>query len=124
MRILLVEANPVLRRSFTDELEEAGYSTIGVGTWTEAHLVAREEPPGLILINATLRPDEAARFVRELRGDPELGQVPIAGIALVPGGERGILEAGAQFCIRDVPSRLDLVKAARWAASVYSEAAA
>jgi CheY-like chemotaxis protein len=124
MRILLVEANPVLRRCFADELEEAGYLTVGVGTWIEAHLAAREERPGLILVNATLRPDEAARFVRELRSDRDLGNIPVAGIALVPGAERGILEAGAQFCIRDVPTRFELVKAARWAASVYCEVAA
>ncbi len=124
MRILLVEPNPALRRIFTDELDEAGYVAVGVGSWTEAYLAACEDPPGLILVNATLRPAEAAQFVREVRADPDLRHVPIAGIALAPGSERGILDAGAQCCIRSVPARSDLVKAARWAASVYREAAA
>ena len=124
MRILLVEPNPVLRRCFAEDLEDAGYVTQGVGSWDEAFLAACEETPGLVLVDGRLRPAEAAQFVRDLRSEPELRDVPIAGIALVRGSERGILDAGAQFCIRSVPDRADLVKAARWAASVYREVAA
>ncbi len=124
MRILLVEANPGLRRLFADELDEAGFPALGVGTWEEAIASARAAPPALILLNATRRPAEAAQFVKDVRGDPDLRHVPIAGIAFVPGSERGIIEAGAQCCIRNVPTRADLIKAARWAASVYRDAAA
>ena len=124
MRILLVEANPGLRRLLADELEEAGYPAVGVGTWDEAFLLACETPPALILLNATRRPAEAAQFVKDVRSEPELRHVPIAGIAFVPGTERGIIEAGAQCCIRSVPTRANLIEAARWAASVSREAAA
>lgn len=124
MRILLVEGNEGLRSAFRKALEEAGYSTAGAGTWAEAVEAARRERPGLLLVDASHEPLAAAEFVRVVRRDARLRELPIAGIASLPGSERGILDAGVQCCIRAFPAPADLVKVARWAASVYRDAAA
>jgi len=126
MRVLLIESDPALRRMYTDGLAEDGHAAYGATSWNEALHLAHRTSPEVILLNASAEPDQAARFVTDIRQDQDQGlaHVPIAGIAFHPGSEQAILEAGVQFLLRTLPTPGEIVKAVRWTASVYGSAAA
>ncbi len=117
-RVLVFDPNPGLRRVFTLELEEAGYSTLGAETADDARQFAEDDPPEAIVLNATWAPDAAARLVRELRAKERLRDVPVVGIAWVAGREQRLLSAGADCCLRHVPARGDVLEAVEWALAV------
>jgi CheY-like chemotaxis protein len=123
MRVLVVEASGNLRRAFAQEIEEAGYSPVTVGSCDEALRVAREGPstPDVILLDATLDPVHAVEFVGTVRRDARLRDIPVAAIALTPGSERGVLEAGAKCCLRAVPGPGEVLNAVEWAFDVYGQ---
>jgi DNA-binding response OmpR family regulator len=118
---LVVDSNPGLRRLFTVELEEAGYATLGAESAYDAKRFAADDPPAAIVLNATWAPEVAARLIRELRSNDRLRGVPIVGLAWVAGSEQRLLSAGADCCLRDVPTRGDVLKAVEWALSVYGD---
>ncbi len=123
MRVLVVEPSGKLRRLFAQEIGEAGYSTVSVGSVDEALRAARDgpRPPDVILLDATLDPAHAVEFVSTVRADPRLRGVPVAAIAFAPGSERGVLEAGAKCCLRAVPEPGEVLKAVEWAFDVYCQ---
>ncbi len=120
-RVLVFDPNPGLRRMFTLELEEAGYSTLGAETAADAKQFAAEDPPKAIVLNATSAPEAAAMLISELRGNEGMRGVPVVGIACQPGTEQRLLSAGADCCLRRVPARGDVLKAVEWALAVYGD---
>jgi DNA-binding response OmpR family regulator len=124
MDVLLVEPNPELRRTFAEALSAAGYSVVTETGWVTALQLARKLTPATVVVDASLDPGAAGRFVNELRQDGMLSGVPIVGIAYRFGAERSILEAGVQCCIQKLPAPDEVVKAVQWAAEVYGETAA
>lgn len=125
MRVLVVESSGTLRNVFAQEIAEAGYATVAVGSCAEALRVAREspQPPDVILLDATLDPAHAVEFVGTVRGDQRLRSIPVAAIAFAPGSERGVLEAGAKCCLRTIPQPGEVLKAVEWAFDVYCQPA-
>ena len=121
MRILVVDPNAGLRQLFSQELEEAGFSTIGAESPEDAMRLAAEDPPDAIVLNATLAPASGAQFIRDLRANCRMGTMPVVGIVFVPGRETHLLEAGADCCLRKVPVHGDVLKAVDWAISVYGQ---
>lgn len=120
--VLLVEPGEGLRRLYGDELRSAGYSVRAVETWDEARGAIEEPPsPAAIVVNASITPELAALFVREVRADARVRDVPVLGIAFASGAGLGILEAGAQCCMRGLPTPADVLKAVRWAEAVYGD---
>lgn len=121
MRVLVVESSGTLRDVFAQEIADAGYLAVAVGSCAEALRVAREStpPPDVILLDATLDPGHAVEFVTTVRGDARLRAIPVAAIAFAPGSERGVLEAGAKCCLRAVPQPGEVLKAVQWAFDVY-----
>ncbi len=124
MHVLLVERHPELQQSFAEALGAAGHSVAIGGEWTMALHSAREEEPALIVVDVSLEPSAAARFVAELHNDRVLCRVPVIALAYRFGSERSVLDAGVQCCIPRLPTPEDVVKAADWAAEVYCEATA
>ncbi len=120
-RVLVVDPNPGLRRLFTLELEEAGYSTLGAETADDAKQFAAVDPPRAIVLNATTAPDDAATFISELRANDGMRGVPVVGIACRPGTEQRLLNAGADCCLRRVPTGGEVLKAVEWALAVYGD---
>src|SRR5512144_914131 len=115
MRVLLVEPNPDLREAFAQALIAEGHAVTSIADPGAALRVAHETSPQVVVLDASLSPAGAARFVGELRHDGELRDVPVAGIAYLLGSERGILSAGVQCCLRRLPLPEEIVKAVRWA---------
>ncbi len=120
-RVLVFDPNPGLRRVFTLELEEAGYSTLGAESTDDAWRFAEDDPPEAIVLNATWAPEAAARLIQDIRASGRLCDVPVVGIAWVPGREQQLLNAGADCCLRHVPARGDILKAVEWALAVYGD---
>lgn len=124
MDVLLVERNPELRETFAVALAAAGYGVAIASDWELALRVAQEDTPAVVVLDASLEPGAAARFVNALHRDVTLRDVPVAGIAYHFGSERGIQEVGIQCCIPRLPTPAEVVKAVRWASDVYGEEAA
>jgi CheY-like chemotaxis protein len=120
-RVMVVDPNPGLRRVFSLELEEAGYSTVGAESPHKARRLAEADSPLAIVLNATWAPEAAARLIRDLRKTAVLRDVPIVGIAWVAGREQHLLAAGADCCIRRVPARGDVLRAVEWVLAVYGD---
>ncbi len=119
MRVLLVEPSPELREAFAQALVAEGHAVTSIAHPGVALGVAHETSPQVVVLDASLSPAGAARFVGELRHDGALRDVPIAGIAYLLGSEHGILAAGVQCCLRRLPAPEDIVKAVCWAGEVY-----
>ncbi len=118
---MVVDPSAGLRRILSEELEEAGVSTI-VAEWPDdAMPLALEDPPDAIVLNATVAPASGAQFIRGLRADARTASVPVVGISIRPGSEQPLLDAGADCCLRGPPARGDVLKAVKWATSVYCE---
>lgn len=120
MHVLLVERNPELQQVFADALACEGFSVVAVADWASASRAAHEGVPAVVVVDASLEPGAAGRFVSELRHDGSLRDVPVAGIAFRFGSEQGILAAGVQCCIQKMPTPAEVVKVVRWATAVYS----
>jgi CheY-like chemotaxis protein len=123
MDVLLVEPNPALQQTFAEALGAAGYSVVVESDWALALQRARDKTPAVVVVDASLEPGAAGRFVEELHHDVALVAVAIVGIAFRFGAERGILAAGVQCCIQKLPTPDEVVKAVQWAAEVYGESA-
>lgn len=119
MHVLLIEPNPELREAFAEALGAAGFPSVVASDWELALQAAREERPAMVVVDASLEPVAAARFVHDLRRDGALGEIPVAGIAFRFGSERGILGAGIQCCLQKLPTPDEVVRAVRWVATVY-----
>jgi DNA-binding response OmpR family regulator len=117
--VLLVQPNESLRRLYADQLSADGFPTEEVSFKCDAMGAARRQRPAVVVVDATLDPGEAAAFIRALRKDLDLAAVPVVGIAYLPGCVTPVLDAGATCCLRHLPSPDALVKAVRWATSVY-----
>jgi len=120
MSILVVDPNPSLGRLFSQELEEAGYSTI-TAPMNEAWRLVSELRPEAIVLNATVALERGVALLRAIRGDAELCSTPVVGIAFYPGWEQALLSAGADCCLRDLPAAGDVLKGVEWALMVYGE---
>ncbi len=120
MLVLLVEPGLGLRQLYGAELWCASYAVRAVTTWDEALAALRDPPtPAVIVVDASIEGAQALQFVGEVRAGTRLRDVPIVGIAFAPGSETGILEAGVQCCLRLLPTPSDVLKAVRWAETVY-----
>jgi CheY-like chemotaxis protein len=119
VRVLVTGPSDFLRELMSLELEEAGISTVVFESLAEALQLAHLEPPDVILVDATQAPWAGTRFIGELRADARTKEVPVVGIAFVPGAEQPMLEAGAVCCLRALPAKGDVLKAVTWAMSIY-----
>ena len=74
--VLCVEDEPLLLRDMCEELEEAGYQTIGVPDVAEAHVVLAKLTPALILCDINLPGQSGLDLLAELRETEAIPDVP------------------------------------------------
>jgi two-component system response regulator MprA len=65
--VLVVDDDPILRRSIAETLQESGYRVIGARDGVDALRVLSRTAPWLILLDIYLPMMNGADFVRELR---------------------------------------------------------
>ena len=74
--ILCVEDEPLLLRDLCEELEDAGYQTVGVPDVAAAHVVLERMAPALILCDINLPGQSGLDLLAELRETDALPDVP------------------------------------------------
>jgi DNA-binding response OmpR family regulator len=93
--ILVVEDDPIIRRTVDYALRRAGFSTRTSGDGVEALLMAQNEPPDLILLDLMLPGIDGFEFAERIRRtDPEVAIVMVTALSQASDTVRG-LDAGA-----------------------------
>lgn len=95
-RVLLVEDDDLLRDSFRILLDDAGYRVLTAGTAGGAIDAARDQRPGLVILDLGLPDRPGLEVVRTIRRDPDLAAVPVIALTGRVGAEEeaACLEAG------------------------------
>jgi DNA-binding response OmpR family regulator len=75
--ILVADDDPDIRDIVSFRLERAGYETVQASDGEEALRLARERPPALCILDVMMPRVNGFEVVRELRGDPSTGNIPV-----------------------------------------------
>ncbi len=111
-RILLVEDEPGIRDSIAECLEAEGYSVGTASNGVEAlGWLAREVPPGLLLLDLVMPVMNGVELLEKLRADPRLREVPVILTTAVMATERMPMPAVAAVLPKpfDLDALLSLV---------------
>jgi CheY-like chemotaxis protein len=77
-RILIIDDDSDFKEAITTLLEVKGYSVITADNGKEGIKIARQEKPGLILLDVVMSyRTEGLDIARELSGDTEAGSIPV-----------------------------------------------
>ncbi len=76
-KILIVDDEPDVVSYLSALLKEAGYDTVEARDGQEGIDLARSERPDLVSLDITMPEKSGVKFYREIRGDAELGKIPI-----------------------------------------------
>lgn len=93
--ILLIDDEPEMGRLVSMSLADAGARVVQVGDLAAALGAAREERPGVVLLDLSLRNEDGIALLPRLREEPSLSDVPIIAFTIHSGRQREALEAGA-----------------------------
>jgi CheY-like chemotaxis protein len=77
IRVLLVEDNEMNRDMLSRRLARKGFEVLLAADGEEALEVARRERPDLVLMDMNLPVKDGWTTVREIREDPQLGDIPV-----------------------------------------------
>lgn len=77
MKILVVEDEPVLQRLYSRVLTEAGYEVTVLNDGTYVLETAKEEKPGLVLLDVMLPNMNGLDVLRALKGDTTTNMIPV-----------------------------------------------
>jgi two-component system phosphate regulon response regulator PhoB len=80
-RVLVVGAEPDLRGLLAYELEKAGHHMFAASTGEAGLKLAREQQPGVVLLDLVLPDMPGTRVATQLRDDPETRPIPILMVA-------------------------------------------
>lgn len=75
--ILIAEPNGALRRLLAFYLEQNGYATKAAASSRGVWKAMDKDQPDLLLMNMTLPKDHGIRLVQQLRGSPDLAELPV-----------------------------------------------
>ncbi len=93
--ILIVEDDPIIRRTVDHALRRAGFTTRTSGDGVEALLMAQDEPPDLILLDLMLPGIDGFEFAERIRRtDREVAIIMVTALSQESDTVRG-LDAGA-----------------------------
>lgn len=76
-KVLFVEPNVVLARTYVQAMEHAGYEAVFARTAQEAINVADKHMPDIVLLELELASHDGIEFMHEFRSYPEWQQVPV-----------------------------------------------
>jgi len=113
--VLVVDDMPIFRDPIAASLRLAGYDTLCAADGAAALALARVRRPDVVLLDVSMPVMDGFEFLRELRRDPRLADVPV--ILLTAASDRkSILEAGklgvkdyllkSRFSLSDLMSRV------------------
>jgi CheY-like chemotaxis protein len=104
--VLVIEDNEQNRYLVTYLLEQHGHRVVAASGAPEGIVLARAEPPALILLDIQLPVMDGYAVARTLRQDPNLSRVPIVAVTsyAMPGDREKALEAG---CVGYIEKPID-----------------
>lgn len=80
-RIVVIDAEPIVRTVLTSILERHGYSVKAVGEFPEALRVLRDKPPDLVITNVFLRGITGREAMKAIRQEfPALPVLMVSGL--------------------------------------------
>ncbi len=96
MRILVVEDNPKNLKLVRDVLQFSGYEVFEATTGEDGVQMAREVAPDLILMDLQLPGIDGAEALRQIRGEPSTGSVPVVAVTAfaMPEDRRRAFDSG------------------------------
>lgn len=94
-KILIVDDNDLNTKLLSDVLEYHGYSIETSGNGADALLIARQQRPGVILLDMQLPDISGMEVCRRLKRDHQTSHIPIIAVtAFAMPGDRGKILAG------------------------------
>src|SRR5579863_7002099 len=75
--ILVVDDNPTNRKLLSVLLRHEGHETLEAADGEDGLAAARAERPQLVISDILMPSMDGYEFVRRLRSDPELGEIPV-----------------------------------------------
>ena len=83
--ILVVDDEPDVVTYLTTFLENNGYATVSATDGNEAMTRVKDKKPDLITLDISMPEKSGVKFYREIKGDPELADIPVLVITAVTG---------------------------------------
>jgi len=83
--VLVIDDEPHVVKYLETLLQDSGYSTVSAANGKEAMKKAKTQKPDLVCLDITMPEQSGIRFYRDLRGDPELADVPVVIVTAVTG---------------------------------------
>lgn len=76
-KIIVIDDEPDIVTFLTTLLDDNGYETISAQDGQEGLDKTRAERPDLVLLDITMPEKSGVRYYRELKEDPDLGNIPV-----------------------------------------------
>jgi CheY-like chemotaxis protein len=93
--ILVVEDDVRALEALTDLLESSGYAVKRAQNGQEALTQAKEQPPGMILLDLSMPVMDGWEFMRQQRLEPSIADIPVvvitALVSAVPAGAKALV---------------------------------
>ena len=116
-KVLIVEDNEDNRAIYAQYLRYAGYRVIEAANGQEGIDLARRERPDIILMDISMPVMDGLTATRQLKGDPELGSIPIIALTAhaMASDEDMVREAGCDgYIAKPVVPRAVREEIDRW----------
>ena len=96
-RLLIVDDDPIARQVLHHALRDSGASFQFAGSGQQALLLARQQPPSLVMLDWMMPDLDGLAVARQLQADPQLATIPIIVVTRYadPALEAAALAAGA-----------------------------
>jgi len=97
-KVLIVEDNELNMKLFRDLVEASGYETITTRSGLNAHALAREHKPHLILMDIQLPEISGLDVTKQIKADADLYTIPIVAVTAfaMKGDEERIRQGGCE----------------------------
>jgi CheY-like chemotaxis protein len=76
-RILIIEANPVFRKTLSMHLESNGFAVRSADNGLEGLNLVRKDPPDLVITDLLLPGLDGHKIVRMIKFDKKLSRIPV-----------------------------------------------
>lgn len=84
MHILLVEPNTLLAQTYTQALQQNGFSVAHAASAQAAIFTADKQRPGLVILELQLPAHSGLEFLHEFRSYPEWQDIPVVVHSMLP----------------------------------------
>ena len=80
-KILLIEDEKMLVEMYSQKFEQEGFEVVSAFTAEEGLELAKKEKPDLIILDILLPRKNGVSFLKELKKEPEISQIPVVALS-------------------------------------------